>query len=615
MFNFTYFPIEQMWIIDVQGPELGEDGSPIFFKSFLLDNGVTYKLGRASDCDIIIQLQKISRYQMEISVNNETDQLQLLNVGSSTFIYDESTEFKCKNKKLLKLNKDSSFRLRSLNWRFNVFKLPNIKISQYLKEQLDELLPLETDNTLNDDQVSINDEVKRVILPQAWIDQIKLKEWETKGKLSDYVIPETEKEIICLDDNNEEESGEKNGIILNENQMIDIKPMSSNSQFSLANRSSRRNRKSQLDMMFDEMDDVEDVETYTSQFTQKKELPKLSSVKELVEEPIVSVKESVKEPIESVPISIDDMKNDLSNLSLKRSLSTPIEQQDDNVPPIKKPKTKVKSQSVIETQPNNNSFVGSLKNPNGLVDVFKKTKQLKMDKLLNDEKMVNDLKYSNNNMVKIKKFHVKLQGNNGQSNPKIYSNYGMSYGSDPKWKNRLNYSKFHKISNGSNYNPIMDSTIKTIGFKNSNYKSDELQVNLNQNDDMIPDLDSMFPSEGINTVPSTTQRSRELTLFVESDYEDTQNNNISDSFDGAANFRKRETNTNTKTKTNKNSKFEARSASLSVGNSNSNSNNYNTNTTTSKRKISLNDDNYNRNNFNIGSDVDDDAPVFKSRRI
>jgi hypothetical protein len=575
-----------MWIIDVQLPLDGSSEIPTGMKSILLQHGVTYKLGRATDCQISLNLKKVSRYQTELKVDEKTDNLIVTNVGHATWIYGNSKEFKGNNPNPLILKKDASLKLRSSNWKFDVFKVPDLKVSARLKALLDNSFPLDADKSLKDDYVLINNESKRVLFPTLWINKLKTNEWETRGRLAKYFIPETEEIPIDVNENDDIKRNKslkednsavrtKNGIIYDN--MIDIKPISPTSQFSLDNQPVKRSRKSQLERIFDEMDDLDDLESYTSQSTQQMETVDEKRPQEL--------KEAENQPTPSLSTPVEEMNDNLSNLSLKRAASLQTIEEQNQV-------KKLKSES--KNAGHNDSF-------DGLADIFKKTKQLKMDKLAKQEKIVQSVERKPNSNVRIKKFQVKIQNN---SNPQVYSNYKMSYGVDPKWENRLNYSKFKKVSNGNNYNPVMDSTIKTIKFKNSNYKSNELQVNLNQNDDMIPELDNIFSNdrsgyvnENSNGMPLTTsiprKRRREATLFVESDYEGTQENDTNDPFHETAEFG---SDTNKKVP-----------SEINV---------YNTNTINSRKNREIQSRFSNQHSFNNDNDDDDDGdtPVFKSRR-
>lgn len=573
-----------MWIVDVQLPLDASSNSPKGWRSIVLEDGRTYKLGRGADCDISVNLKKVSRIQTLISIDEPSGDLSLKNVGHATWIYDKGEELKGGCNDSIVLSRNTSLKLRSTDWKFDVFKLPAFKISSRIGSSLHDSIHIKVDDTLDDDHAYVGDDCVKIKSATQWIKLLQSRDWETKGGLAGYVIPdyerETEKEnmtirsmddagscitktvpeIIDLESVPESQAISKIGIPLD----VEIKPITSEHHYSLANRLSRKNRKSQLDRYFDEMDDLDDLDTYTSQNTQP--TTKFSQLTQ----PLPIVEETKKA----------FSKLDLNSAS-KRDMDSEPEAAERKVKKIK-PIPKHES----DTLPGNM-----------LADIFKMTKKIKMDKISRDEQLLQTVN-SGVNAVKTKKFQVKFEN---RDNPKIYSGYKMSYKNDPTWENRLNFSKFTKINNGDNYNPIMDSTIKTVKFKNSKYKSNELQVNLNQNDDMIPDLDAVLSPNAREPSTASTQsfstsrkRRREPTLFVESDYEDTQLNDRNES-----------------------------SYESALMNTNHTANNRNPDNDTSSNKEPLIDshsDSCRSKGFykisgNTEDDADDDdTPVFKSRR-
>lgn len=563
-----------MWIVDVQLPLDNTDLASTGTRSIPLKKGVTYKLGRSDDCDIPLNLRKVSRLQTEMVVLDDR-RLRLMNKGHATWVYGSGKELKGGCNDSLTLAKNTVLKLRSSDWKFEFFRVGDLKVSAMLKAKIQNIDFIQVSPELKQlESVLINGTIERIKHPDAWAKKLSSRDWETTGGLADCLIPEVEHSntVINLDDEipEDEIAKEKKGDSMAKTTttnkkdigIVDIKPF----PLQLTNREAKRSRKSQLEKMFDEMDDLDDLETYTSQSTQKNKVS---------ETPSVSTNISIATPPKTSSTTgstLNTVSKDLSKLNLKRS-ATPEET---NVPSKKSRVTSSKSLSPNPTPSNAH-----------LAEVFKRTKQMKMDKISEDEKLLHTLQGRNNDssVVKIKKFQVNLQGG---SNPKVYSNFRMAYGSDPRWENRLNYSKFAKTTTGSEYNPIMDSTIKTVKFKNSNYKSNELQVNLNQHDDIIPELDSMFGDGSAAAPPSeqfpSRKRRRETTLFVDSDDEGSQ------AIDAHESFRDIVTSHNNVKDT----------PSLT--------------TNFDKRKTFPVDHRNFRDNYSANEGDDDDTPVFKSRR-
>ncbi|GAV30060.1 hypothetical protein PMKS-003566 [Pichia membranifaciens] len=509
-----------MWIVDVQLPLDGTEAASTGAKSIPLKTGVTYKLGRSDDCDIPLNLRKVSRLQTEIVVLDER-KLRLSNKGHATWVYGPGKELKGGCNDSLTVAKNMVLKLRSSDWKFELFRVEDLKISPVLKAKLQNIDFIEVSAELvHLDSVLINGTVGRIKYPDVWAKQLNSREWEVTGGLAKCLIPEIEREktVVNFDHEIAEVEGEeeKRGNLMAKTTttdkkdfgIVDIKPF----PLQLASREAKRSRKSQLERMFDEMDDLDDLETYTSQSTQKNKVSRTQSV---------STNASITTPPKTsskTGSNLNTVSASLSKLNLKRS-ATPEEA---NVP-SKKPKVFSNTSLSPNPTPSNSH----------LAEVFKRTKKMKMDKIFEDEKLLHSLQRKDNDssVVKIKKFQVDLQGG---SNPRVYSNFRMAYGSDPRWENRLNYSKFVKTTTDSEYNPIMDSTIKTVKFKNSNYKSNELQVNLNQNDDIIPELDSIFGDTSAGAPPPqqfpSRKRIREATLFVDSDDEGSQAIDAHESF-------------------------------------------------------------------------------------
>lgn len=565
-----------MWIIDLQLP-LDEIRPPTGAQSRVLERNLLYELGRYPDSKIWLNLQKVSRHQSNIEVLDD-DTVKFSNVGNATWIFGEKEEeLKGGKKDVVILKTNTTFKLRSVNWKLQFFKVPDFQISPILKSKVNDLKFINVSNDLTEDSILINGAVKKIKNMDDWIKKMNSKSWETTGQLNRYIVPELEPEYLALDEDSDISPIEKTPAREDEetDKLIEIKPFYTQ----LSNREAKRSRKSQLERMFDEMDDLDDLETYTSQSTQKaKTQPKESK------------------PASPTPLPVESVNEDLSNLSLKRKITAETQ------PSVKKVKLSITSdvETIKETMKESLNVPAiavkvqsSTQGGNRLAEMFKKTKQMKMDKLSEEEKMVNDVSKQPSNMVKIKKFQVNLQQNG--TNPKVYSNYKMSYGSNPKWENRLNYSKFTKSTNGVDYNPIMDSTIKTVKFKNSNYKSNEIQVNLDQHDDMIPELDNMFPEENSKAI-STRKRRRENMLFVDSDDEEEEYQSS----------RRQSQRQLQRPSQNLNSEY-----STSHETARSQYHSRNMHATQQRREININ--RY-ADGLNDDNDDDDETPVFRSRR-
>ncbi|KAG0690441.1 hypothetical protein C6P40_002934 [Pichia californica] len=595
-----------MWIIDIP---LSCDEVSDGYRSLVLKRGKTYSLGRSPDNDLHVNLKKVSRLQMNMKVLDDNT-LEISNVGQATWFDNEKRELKGGHETTFFLTKDNILKLKSSFWKFKIFIINDFQISKSLNDEIGCDFFDVSDN-LEYDFINLNGIIGKIKQLSQWIDKMKKKEWNVNGKLNIYITPQIETQVVNLDDDmtdnetNDENVEEEKKSPIEEKEIDDDLVMFENEEklkskmeneitkkpsidipevapfySQLSNRKSVRSKKSQLTRMFDEIDDLEDLETYTSQATQKA-LSQTTQNKPLNSTNIPKTFNLIQEEEEKEEEEPSQLL-DISRLSLKRTIPTENDTPSKKLKPLlelrnEENKNKLDKPDGIIKENSSLNFTSKNNGPNKLAEIFKKTKQIKIDKILADEKLIN----SPLNSVKIKKFQLNLQPKN-TINPKVYSNYNLSFGDNPQWENRLNYSKFMKSTSG--YNPIMDSTIKTVKFKNSNYKSNEVQVNLEQNNDMIPELDVMFPSESHNT----RKRRREQTLFVDSDddvFEEVQTirtintprNRINDKLDGYENI--------------------------------SNSRNQSSLPASSNRKqhrtIDIGDDDI---------DNDDDIPVFKSRR-
>ncbi|KGK35276.1 hypothetical protein JL09_g5574, partial [Pichia kudriavzevii] len=277
--------------------------------------------------------------------------------------------------------------------------------------------------------------------------------------------------------------------------------------------------------MLDEMEEIADLDTYISQNTQKNKRESLGRPSD--EHTDVCEVSSVSErPIDKINAELLnlDIDNQKHNLYIDQGDK---KRRGEAIPNPDVPLKRLKSGLMKQETP--------ISSNDKLTDIFKKTKRLKLNKLGEEEKLMHE---ASKHKAKVTPFKLKILD---RANPRVYTNYNTSLVSEPSWQDRLNYSNFKKNIGSSSYNPIMDSTIKTIRLKCSNYKSNEYQVNLDQNDDMIPDLDVMFDGavrnrDLANSKPNALisssnipfanshKRRREPALFVESDYEDTQEN-------------------------------------------------------------------------------------------
>lgn len=520
-----------MWLIEVQVP-LEEGSSDMSLSCFCLKSNQPYVIGRERMCDVVVDFPKISRKHLEIQTQN--DGLSVRNCGRINMT-DNHGRILGPNKVITDGWHDVTqlnFNHKGFSWFIRLRKLPHVKVSQNIFDKLEPWIGLEVDPSLSLDHVRIDNVSKQVANLEEWLKMVNSKRLAAKGELYKNIIPKTVDTLQEVVSNSEAEV-EDEGYIKDIPSMVDVKPYktvlpktqnftSTNQVNQIQSQTSRPARrggvKSQLELYLDESEDSDEpIEEESNQVIM--DGGKKTNI--ILSQATKATNIHAKEEQESASAVLGMMKNveqNLADLNLKR----PLDEKIDLEPPAKKPDTKEK----MISSGNNKS----------LADVFKKTKQMKMERLAQDEELVKC--FDKNRLqtnVKVKKFSLSISSS---ENPKIYTNYRRSYESDPKWENRLNYSKFVKRTNGSDYNPIMDSTIKTVRLRSSNYKSNEMQVNLEQDDDIMPDLDILFdkfknptyplPNRQINEsqisnkINPKKRRREPATLFVESDYEDTQ---------------------------------------------------------------------------------------------
>lgn len=566
--KLTDIYVTLMWILDLQLPTEGQDLRKSGSRSYLLRPGKMYTLGRDVASDFYVNIKKISRKQMQIVYNEKSNSVQLLNIGNGNWVDSNGTELTGRDPKARVIRSDTSFKLRSFDWKIEFFKVPDLKISSFISSNVKESLDLEVDRTLADKVISINGHPREVKTITPWLETIRSRRWETKGRLHEYLIPSPTTEVTTSSDSSQEDENSHGGLATNgilreektdmgryaikpscldsqvhvtknkvgqttaatrgrnSEDLIDIRPPRINSNFCLNRKVEKsKDKKSQFDLMLDEMEEIADLDTYISQNTQKNKRESLGRPSDehtdVCEVSSVSERPIDKFNAELLNLDIDNQKHNLY-----------IDQGDkkrrgEAIPNPDVPLKRLKSGLMKQETP--------ISSNDKLTDIFKKTKRLKLNKLGEEEKLMHE---ASKHKAKVTPFKLKILD---RANPRVYTNYNTSLVSEPSWQDRLNYSNFKKNIGSSSYNPIMDSTIKTIRFKCSNYKSNEYQVNLDQNDDMIPDLDVMFDGavrnrDLANSKPNALtsssnipfanshKRRREPALFVESDYEDTQEN-------------------------------------------------------------------------------------------
>lgn len=503
-----------MWIADYQPCLKNNVGVSPKISSMLLKKGSVYSIGRQASNDICVDHPKVSRSQVKLKVNAD-GKMEISNIGHASLTCGKRI-LDGKQESPYIINTSTIVKIKVANdWKIVLRNMEDITVSKYIYQKISSILSLDFSNELKDNEIIIGNSKELIENMELWIDTLLDQEWEKCGGLSKIIIPKTTKDFKV---------GEKKES--QTDKMIEVMPMSPDSQYSLMNRSSKRTRKSQLQSVFDEFENLDDSSlvnsttstpkyTYASQNTFRLKKSQLTQFFDDMDEsePILNsngkqkenldfkkahIENEVKDPEKSKELDMENVGETMSNLSIKR----PIE-----VSPGF-PAKKLKSSHPKEA----------------LVDVFKKTKQIKIDRMEKEKELINSIK-ANNEVAKVTKFKVIRKA----VNPHVYSGHKIIYNNDPKWENRLNYSKFSKINNTSQYNPILDSTIKTVKFKSSSYKSNERQINLFQNEYMIPELDTMFEtrprqSQIITRNIEFENRKREPTLFVDSDYEDTQYN-------------------------------------------------------------------------------------------
>ena len=503
---------------------LKEGSSEAELRCFCLKTDKLYHIGRERTCDIIVNFPKISRRHLEViaasdgsvSVKNCGRIPMTDNKGGVLDPNGASNSFQ----NTTQLN----FKHKEFHWFIRLRKLPDIKVSSIIGGRINDWIGLQIDPELSTDSVKIDNIVKKIENVDEWISKLNDKRLARRGELYKNILPQT---VEAVQEVISDSEADDEGYIEDVPNMIEVKPyrmsqpelrnssvsQSPSTQSQYSRPAKRGGVKSQLEMYLDESDDSDEPNEEESNRVINK--PPAESCIDLS----TATKMDTSTYKEAHSLATDEnetvqsVQKNLAGLNLRRKLSTEHEAS----PSPKKMKIEeTKTTDVLS------------KNNKSLADVFKRTKQMKIEKLAQDEQLVNSIDNKNGtNAVKVKRFVLSI---NNWENPKIYTNFKRSFESDPRWENRLNYSKFVKKTNGSDYNPIMDSTIKTVRMKSSNYKSNEMQVNLDQDDDIMPELDVLFdkfknpqPPKMQQPDPSNSRkRRREPTLFVESDYEDTQ---------------------------------------------------------------------------------------------
>lgn len=173
-------------------------------------------------------------------------------------------------------------------------------------------------------------------------------------------------------------------------------------------------------------------------------------------------------------------------------------------------------------------------NSDSLLRVFQKAKATKVEQAKKDNELLDSLDKTDPLLVKVRK--IKLTEFKGPTGPKRYDSAIHGLFGNSRWSNRIDYSKFRKIS-FTESNPITDSTVKGIRMKKASYNSDGVvnggQVTNRGQDEMmdfnsgIKELDKEFQpqtrkrSSAINRWSKRrTTKSRPSNLFVVDDESD-----------------------------------------------------------------------------------------------
>lgn len=514
-----------MWILDLNPfPEFSQPGS------IVLEKGKVYILGRykpqvdndkfddsSNTCKIILSKSiKVSSIQFEILLKDD-DSVQFTNKGGRV----------CKNNegKLIKMNDQliidtyMAFKLKISTESIKIFlhKVDAIVISKGLKNKFDDvniIQKLSDSNKLqNIDEILVNGKLKRIINLDKWIEVLKLESWIKNGNLSKIIIPETW-------------SSEKEDLIgINFPKIEEIEPFHRNSSL-ISRPAIRTQKKSQLDDIFDDLENDDSLEIYNSQISlqnPKKGTNINNNSNTVVDTLLLNPKKAIK-----IDKSIHSEDSEIINLTglNDKPKTFKLPNEEDRI--SKDMKHKLVINSCIEPDKKRIKTTKSkLKSSVSIEDAFKQAKQKKLDQNIKDQELIESASKDINHKIKIKKFNISFETFN---KPKIYSNYKLSMEDNPQWDNRVNYSKFSKTTNWNN-NPILNSCMKTIKLKNSHYKSNEIQTNLQQNDDMIiPELDAMFEDVKLGTSTkvirdiqfSGTHKRPRTTLFVDSEAEEEE---------------------------------------------------------------------------------------------
>lgn len=168
-----------------------------------------------------------------------------------------------------------------------------------------------------------------------------------------------------------------------------------------------------------------------------------------------------------------------------------------------------KDVSGLDLTDNNKKTINdnSQDDSDSLLRVFQKAKATKVEQAKKDNELLDSLDKTDPLLAKVRK--IKLTEFKGPTGPKRYNSAIHGLFGNSRWSNRIDYSKFRKIS-FTESNPITDSTVKGIRMKKASYNSDGLvnggQVTNRGQDEMmnfnsgIKELDKEFQ-------PQTRKRS------------------------------------------------------------------------------------------------------------
>lgn len=160
-----------------------------------------------------------------------------------------------------------------------------------------------------------------------------------------------------------------------------------------------------------------------------------------------------------------------------------------------------------------------------LVHAFQEAKKEKEQQAEQDDALLEKLDSTGKMRAKVTRFKIQAPVGVGRG-PRVYQPAAHEYFADPRWANRVDFSRFHK-ANFLEGNPITDSTVKGIKMHKAQYQSGGLSAaekEMIQFNDGIKDLDQEF--EGPRRGGKRKRTNTDSGLFVDSDpeeFEDLEN--------------------------------------------------------------------------------------------